>query len=228
MVAGTFGNGDGNRGEGNRMRRLLPAASSKYIEYFKGGHSYGPKDTFERAMDWMEEGSFLSKPVKPKDCKLFSRNAKAEALGKDAHLWYFRATQKRLAAAASDADKYIHLKHLIEVAKHARLAYDPAYKKVVGSAQRTLLQLRRKRDVGMVVRAETDYKKAVKAWQSFAARVQRTGMDPREKGLSKSERKLLNTYRKAAGKVITKYPDTYYGKRLKAYSVSVDLEFGTK
>jgi hypothetical protein len=125
LVAGTFGDKDGNINECHDLRRDL-VGSRANILLFDGGHSSCPREVFDSVLDWMEETLFLfPQPAVPPAHRV--RNVKIappEPPDADTYRWYLRKCAGVLDAAKEPPARYLALGRVLAVVDKGKLGSD--------------------------------------------------------------------------------------------------------
>ena len=212
-VATTFGNKDANLFESQRVRRHLNPKTPRYIEVFEGGHSWAPEETFNRALDWIEETTFIK--VKKK----------ASKQQKPAFVWLMDQKLRHLKTAESDVEKYHLIQQILTLAKNGGLTFDKTYSTQLGKLKDELLVLKKKKLVYKEIQAEIAFKKAQKKIDSFDRQMRRARAVFRKFIMSKKDIRALVSMKKEWEKFAEKHPDTRKGKAVQFKLTSLGYEY---
>jgi hypothetical protein len=212
-VATTFGNKDGNLYESQKSRRILNPKTPRYIDVFEGGHNWAPEETFNRALDWIEENAFI---------KVKKRASKQQ---KPAFVWLLDQKLRHLETAESDVEKYHLIQQILALATNGGLTFDKTYSTQLVELQKQRLVLKKKPLVYKEILAEIAFKKTQKKVNSFNRQMRRARHVPRKFIMSNTDIKALLSMKRELEKFAKKYPDTRRGKAVQLGLTSLRYEY---
>ena len=212
-VASLFGDRDSNLYESQKARRILNPKTPSYIEIYKGGHGEAPLETLNRAMDWIEENTFIKVKKKvPKEQK-------------PAFVWLMDQKLRHLEAAKSDFEKYRLIQQILTLAKNGGLASDKAYSAQLAKLKNQLLLLKKEKTVCKEIQAEIAFKEVQKKINAFNKQMRRAEPVFKKFVMSKKDIKALDCMKKELEKFAEKYPDTRKGKAAQIELTSLGYEY---
>jgi len=122
-----MGDSDKNGGEIAKMRAALGTQKLRVFE-FKGGHVWAPAETFDSALDWMEQQIYVEGPPRPEL--------------KPVYIAYFNTQLEKRHAAATPWQCYKLDNDLLDLARSRNLSMEPSLAEVLREAQAETFKLR--------------------------------------------------------------------------------------
>ncbi len=171
-VATTMAFKEMNYKETYRLRILLNSKTPFRLEVWEGGHTWAPREVFDRVMDWMEETVFLNErhPAKPWQYQP-THAVPAEEMHPVAHRWFFDRTLARAERAQTPYEKVFHLSRLITIATLGGLLQDPDVQTAGRIAHQQLAELEQDPEVQRGREAEALYARFWEKYHDFEARI---------------------------------------------------------
>jgi hypothetical protein len=227
LVAGTFGDEDGNVGEAHKIRRNLLSRSNAFL--FKGGHSSAPAEVFSLALDWQEQCLFLNPqpPMQPRVPSKFGKVFPPEPVEGEAYLWYLRKCRRQLEEAKEGPARLLALTRVLDVVNKGRLGSDKDIAESVKKWQTELNELKNTQPVrDFENKALRMYQQALAVEEAFIQqmRQRRAGYENNSVILSQAEKQSLGMAIATFKAVIEACPDAPFTAELKLKQASCEIE----
>ena len=212
-VASTFGNEDFNLSESQKIRRNLNPKTPSYIEVFKGGHNWAPEETFIRALDWIEQKTFIQ----------FKQKATKQQ--RHAFVWLMKQKLNHLKTATSDVEKYHLIHQILTVANNGGLTSIKAYRPTLLKLRNKLLKLKKKKRVYSEIQAERAFKKTQLKIDSFNKQMLKAKAVFKRNLMCQKDMRAFEGMKTELKKLSERYPNTQKGQAAKTTLTSLTYEF---
>lgn len=226
-VAMTVGNQDGNATEVHRLRMVRNRKAPLRIEFWSGGHDWCPKEVFDRALDWMEEVTYLDPPRPAEDFRYF-KPIGVEELGREAYTWFFWVTDRRAGEAQSPYARYYHLSRLPRIAANGNLAEDPEVDARLKEAKVEMAALERKKDVVRDRAVEPEFEQFRKLYRAYERQIAEKPGTPSSSSFvrtpSRDELKAAQEALAAGERILKGFPGTPQAAFLEGFLDGLRLE----
>jgi hypothetical protein len=229
LVAGTFGDEDGNHIESHKMRRNLPL-SRVNILLFKGGHSSAPAEVFGQSLDWMEQSLFLypQQALQPRQPSKLGKVFPPELIDSEAYLWYFRKCRRQLDEVKEGPARYLALARILDVVNKGRLGADKDIGESVKKWQAELAEMKNTQPIrdfeGKALRA---YQYALAAEDAYVQQMKlarASYFSGQEMRMSALDRQALANAIAACKAVVETCPDAVFTPECKLKLASLEIE----
>ncbi len=212
-VAGTFGTKDFNMYESQEIRRELNRRTPSHVEIFEGDHSWAPTPYFERAMDWMEEVTFIT------------TKRKLSKQDQSGFVWILDQKLRHLKNASSDVDRYILIKEIMAIAKNGKLLSSKDYKDKLMNLKTEFAALKKKPDVLKECKAAIDFEKCQAKIILFDRVMQKKKALYKKVAMSKKDMSTLEKMKIELQKFIKKHAGTRLAEKSQNTLNSLELEY---
>ena len=209
-VFGAFGSDDFNRGESQQLRGIEDVNCR--IEVFAGGHSWAPKETILRALDWVEFQIITKAAQLPRDAR------------KDACRWYAVNQLQRLRQTEAAFARYEMVERLQLAVRNGALQTDPALAKHLPAVKELEARLKREPEVASNLAARRAYREVVEDERELNEDLERDDIRFRVK-LGRREKHAVTELSQDYQAVAAKYADTKYGRLAAVAAASLPREF---
>lgn len=226
-VAMTVGDQDSNATEVHELRLARNRKAPLRIEFWKGGHDWCPKEVFDRAMDWMEEVTYLDAP-RPAEDFCYFKSVGVEELGREAYTWFFWVTDRRACEAQSPYARYYHLSRLPRIAANGNLAEDPEVDARLKEAKTEMAAWERKKESVRDRAVEPEFEQFWKLYHAYERQIAEKTGDPFSRSFvrtpSRDELQAAQEALAAGERILKGFPGTPQAVFLEGFLAGLRLE----